>query len=140
MKFNLDGWDYEWYELSNRQMVDLIKGDTLTEEERTFLTAKLVDRFENETCPKVYETNLNVFARQFSNFVNGKCGYNYKETAELLARDHRYLQQEMFKVMLEYIKILAENAENGFYDPRNEWACNAAKYMIDGLKTADYPY
>ena len=140
MKINLDGWDYEWYELSNRQMVDLIKGDTLTDEERTFLTAKLVDRFENENCPKVGESNFNVFARQFGNFVNGKCGYHYKETAELLARDHRYLQQEMFKVMLEYIKILAENAENGFYDPRNEWACNAAKCMVDGLKTADYPY
>lgn len=130
----------EHYYLSNTEMVDLLQGDTLTTEEKDFLTSKVIERFKHETCPKYGETNLNVFARQFSNFVNGKCGYNYKETAELLAHDHRYLQQEMFKVMLEYIKILADNADNGFYDPRNEWACNAAKYMIEGLKNADYPY
>lgn len=130
----------EHYYLSNTEMVDLLQGDTLTTEEKDFLTSKVIERFKYETCPKVGETNLNVFARQFSNFVNGKCGYNYKKTAELLAHDHRYLQQEMFKVMLEYIKILADNADNGFYDPRNEWACNAAKHMIEGLKMADYPY
>ena len=57
-----------------------------------------------------------------------------------MAREHRYLQQEMFKVCLEYVKILAQNAENGRFDPRNEWACKASKYMIEGLKSVDYPY
>jgi RPA family protein len=44
----------------------------------------------------------------------------------------------MFKVCLEYIKILAENANNGRYDARNEWSCKTAKVMIDHLKEIDY--
>lgn len=130
----------EHYYLSNKEVYDLINGEEVTAEEKDFLTKYLIERFKWQCCPKEGESNLNVFARQFSDFVNGKCGYNYKETAELLAKDHRYLQNEMFKIMLEYIKILAENYDKGWYDPRNEYACNASKHMIEGLENADYPY
>ena len=128
----------EHYYLSNKEVYDLIKGDTLTAEEKECLTDSLIDRFKWQCCPREGETVLNVFARQFSDFVNGRCGYNYKETAKLLAKDHRHLQNEMFKIMLEYIKILAENYDSGWYDPRNEFACTASKHMVEGLKNADY--
>ena len=130
----------EHYYLSDKEVYELVKSEEVTAEEKEFLTNHLIERFKCQCCPKEGENNLNVFARQFSDFVNGKCGYNYKETAELLAKDHRYLQNEMFKVMLAYIKILAENYDKGWYDPRNEYACNASKHMIEGLENADYPY
>lgn len=137
MKFVIDGREKDHYQLTNREMVDLVKSDTITDEEREFLKNKIVERFEYDDCPRCGENNNHVFARQFSDFVNGKC-HGKKETAELLARDHRYLQQEMFKVMLEYIKILAANAESGYYDPRNKWACETSKHMLEGLKAVDW--
>jgi hypothetical protein len=139
--FNIDGRDCEVYQLKNRDLVDLIKSDTITEEDRKLLTDKLIERFEYDNCPHhAGEDEKNVFVRQFSDFVNGKCHGEKKKVAELMAQDHRYLQSEMFKICLEYIKILAENHNNGYFDPRNEWACTASHYMIEGLKNADYPY
>jgi len=142
MKIKINGCEIEDYHLSNKELYDIVNSDTdeITAEQRDFLTKKLCERFKSQCCPRDGETEANVFARQFGDYVNGKCGYNYYKTAELLAKDHRYLQQEMFKICLEYIKILAENAENGRFDARNEWACTASKHMIDGLKMADYPY
>lgn len=139
MKYEINGREYESYQLSNKEITDLLKGDTLTDEQKAELNKCLIARFERDNCPRVGEDEHNVFARQFSDFVNGKC-HDKKKTAELMARDHRYLQSEMFKVFMEYAKILADNYEKGYYDPRNEWACTAAKHMIDGLKAADYPY
>jgi hypothetical protein len=46
----------------------------------------------------------------------------------------------MFKVCLEYIKVLAENCEKGWYDPRNKYAAETSKEIIDHLKEIDYPY
>ena len=84
------------------------------------------------------ETKDDVFARFFSDYVNGS--HDKFKAAKHMATEHRYLQSSMFKVCLEYIKILAQNLDEGRFDGRNEWACNAAKYMIDGLKEKDYPY
>jgi hypothetical protein len=57
-----------------------------------------------------------------------------------MCREHRYLQNEMFKVCFEFIKMLAENCENGRFDPRNEYAAQTSKKIIDYLKEIDYPY
>jgi hypothetical protein len=54
--------------------------------------------------------------------------------------EHRYLQNEMFKVCLEYIKKLADNCEKGYYDPRNEYAAETSKKIIDYFKEINYPY
>lgn len=157
MKFKIDNREYETYQLSNTDLVELLRGQTLTEEERTELNKALLERFEYNLCPKKNEgeTKNDVFVRFFSNYVNGGMEsvreYNYetgenewiggaKAAARKMARDHRYLQNEMFKVCLEYIKILAENHKNGKYDARNQYACQASEYMIDGLITNDYPY
>jgi hypothetical protein len=132
MKFTVDGRELEAYQLSNRQMVDLIKNDTKAcSDEREYLLDKVLDRFENECCPNCGENNDNVFVRQFSSFVNGKC-HNINNVAELMANEHRYLQNEMFKVCLAYIKQLAKAYENNSYDLRNEWACMTS-FRIQGF-------
>ena len=133
MKFTVDGRELEAYQLTNRQLVDLIKSDTKAcSEERDYLMEQVLNRFENECCPMCGENNDNVFVRQFSSFVNGKC-HNNENVAELMAREHRYLQSEMFFVCLAYIRKLAENYDNDCYDLRNEYACRTAKQMISAL-------
>lgn len=137
-KFNIDGREYCDYQLSNEQIVQLIEGMT-SMSEKAFLKEKAYARFKYDLCKHNGEENENVFVRFFSNFVNGKCG-SKKRVAELMACEHRYLQNEMFKVCLEYIKKLAENCEKGYYDPRNEYACKTSKMIIDNFKENNYPY
>ena len=133
MKLTVDGREYEDYQLSNRQMVDLIKNDTKAcSDEREYLLDKILDRFENECCPMCGETNDNVFVRSFSRFVNGRC-INKEKVAELMTKEHRYLQSEMFFVCMAYFRKMAENYDNGNYDLRNEYACHTAKQMISAL-------
>jgi len=141
MKFTIDGREYEEYQLSNEQIVRLIEGDTLMDNEKSFLMVKVYQRFKYDLCPRKNEgeDDDDVFARFFGNFVNGKC-HNKKKVAEKMCREHRYLQNEMFKVCLEYIKKLADNCENGWYDPRNKYAAETSKKIIDFFKEIDYPY
>ena len=42
--------------------------------------------------------------------------------------------QEKFKVCLEYIKVLAENYQKGYYDPRNEWACQTSDKIVKAME------
>lgn len=141
MKFTIDGREYADYELSNEQIVRLIEGDNKVTDigEEMFLKNKVYERFKYDLCPKSGEDNDDVFARFFGNFVNGKC-HSKKKVAERMCREHRYLQNEMFKVCLEYIKKLAENCENGWFDPRNKYAAETSKKIIDYFKEIDYPY
>jgi hypothetical protein len=142
MKFTIDGREYEDYQLSNEQIVRLIEGDnTLDFNALECLTNKVYERFKSGLCPRENEgeDNDDVFARFFGNFVNGQC-HDKKKVAEKMCRDHRYLQNEMFKVCLEYIKKLADNCEKGYYDPRNEYAAETSKKIIDYFKEINYPY
>lgn len=139
MKFTIDGREYEAWELSNEQIVKLMEKEPNGSEKRNALTEIMIGRFKYDLCPKSGETNDDVFARFFGNFVNGKC-HSKKKVAERMCREHRYLQNEMFKVCLEYIKKLAENCENGWFDPRNQYAAETSKKIIDYFKEIDYPY
>ena len=141
MKFTIDGREYEDYQLSNEQIAELVDGNTLMGSEKAFLMEKAYQRFKYDLCPRKNdgEDNDDVFARFFGNFVNGKC-HNKKKVADLMCREHRYLQNEMFKVCLEYIKKLAENCEKGYYDPRNQYAAQTSKKIIDYFKEINYPY
>jgi hypothetical protein len=71
-----------------------------------------------------------------SEFVNGVSS-DYTSVADELARDHRYLQGEEFKLALEIILALAHNHAKGWFDPRNEFACKMATAMVKGLDNAD---
>ena len=139
MKFIIDGREYDDYQLRNEQIVRLLEGDTLTSSEKAFLKEKVYERFKYDLCPKSGETNDDVFARFFGNFVNGKLK-SKKHVAEVMCREHRYLQNEMFKVCLEYIKLLAENCEKGWFDPRNQYAAETSKKIIEFFKATNYPY
>ena len=134
MKFTINGREYEDYQLSNEQIVSLIDGDTLMGSEKAFLMEKAYQRFKHECCAKNGETNDDVFARQFSNYVN-RCPNDFKKAAKIMGKDHRYLQSEMFKMCIEYFKVLAEHYNNDCYDPRNEWACSTAYSIIDEFNT-----
>lgn len=138
-KFIIDGREYETYQLSNRQMLDIIKGNEINDDDRNLLMGKVLDRFEYDLCPKNGETDDEVFVRFFSNFVNGKMR-SKNNVAEKMSLEHRYLQSQMFMVCMEYIVKLAENYERGYYDGRNEYACKTAKIIIDHLNEIDYPY
>lgn len=132
-KFLINGRTKQVYELTNEELISLVNEENLSNEDREVIKNKIIERFEYACCKRSGETNDNVFARQFSNFVNGRmCSHN--ETAKLMANDHRYLQQEMFKVFLSYAQILSHNYNNGFYDGRNEYACKCANEIISALE------
>ena len=132
-KFNVNGRELESYQLSNEEIVELIKDGDIDKEKKDFLLNKVLERFTYEVCRKDGETEDDVFARQFGNFVNGKMCSKTK-VAERMSCEHRYLQNEMFNVCMAYITKLAENCEKGYFDPRNEYACKTSKKIIDCLK------
>ena len=138
-KFKIDGREYEAYELTNAELIRLLEDENTSTGDLLELTSVLKERFKYNMCPKADEDNDDVFARFFSNFVNGKCN-DKKKVAELMCKDHRYLQNEMFHICLEYIKQLAENCEKGWYDARNRYAAETSKKIIDMFKETNYPY
>lgn len=129
------------YQYNNRLLMDSYNKAVADgrDDDAKVLLKQILSRFEYDSCTKAGESKDELFARQFSNFVNGKM-CSAKDVAKNMSHDHRYLQNEMFHVCLEYIKILADNAEKGYYDPRNKYACETSKKMIDHLKEIDYPY
>ena len=151
-KFNIDGHEVEWYCLTDNEIVELMEKKDTSSEDREYLNKFLIDRFKAECCARPGETNNDVFVRQFSEHVNGRMQSERvydreagkddwiggaEACARKMAKEHRYLQQEMFKVCLEYIKVLAKNYEKGIYDGRNEWSCKVSKDFVDCCKEKD---
>lgn len=83
-----------------------------------------------------YEQRPVVMAKILSDFVNGASS-DYNKMADTMASEHRYLQQEMFKICYAYIETLAHNKALGYYDGRNEWACETATKFMEALKDRD---
>lgn len=133
MKFTIDNREYKTWELSNKQLRDLLHNEDLTTEERDCLNSVMLERFSRDLCPSAGETMDNVFASYFSNYVN-TCPSNYNTAVNAMAQEHRYLQNEMFKVCWAYIKKLAENYTDGRYDARNEYACSVSNAIILALR------
>ena len=130
--FEIDGRELKTYQLSNEQIIRLLNSEDITDNGYDLLMETVLERFKDECCPNHGETNDNVFVRSFSRFVNGRC-INKEKVAELMAKEHRYLQSEMFFVCMAYIRKMAENYDNGNYDLRNEYACHTAKQMISAI-------
>lgn len=137
--FKINGNDIPLYQLSNRELVDIVRDENTSEADRKAITDYIVNRFENKCCPRTGEGHEEVFARAFGDYVNSRCHgrESMEKVAKNMARDHRYLQQEMFKVCLEYIKVLGKNYADGIYDGRNEWACKVSKGFLDYCKEND---
>lgn len=133
-KINVDGVDMEIYYLNNSKIVELYESDKTNKEDKAKLLTSIISRFKWSNCPHTSEEDVHdVFARQMSDFVNGKC-YNMKKTAEKMAKDHRFLQQEMFKLCLEYINVLSNHFEKERFDGRNEWSCKCSNKIVKHLK------
>ena len=139
MKFIIDNIEYELYQLSNKQIRDLLFKEDLTPEEKEVLMNEVLKKFTYDLCPKAGETEDEVFARFFSNYVN-KCPNNYDKAASKMACEHRYLQNEMFKVFMVYVKKLAKAYSNGNYDPRNQYACITSSLILNALDKEEWPY
>ncbi len=141
MKFTIKGHEYEDYQLSNEQIVDLLDDERnveeLTESGREFLMKKVYERFKHDACARKGEGKDELFARQFSEYVN-RCPNDFKKAAEKMGRDHRYLQNEMFKVCLEYFKVLEQAYLNDCYDERNKWAVRTASKALSLLRAEDW--
>lgn len=133
MKFIIDGIEWQDYQLSNEQIKRLIDEGNISDDEKNFLLGKVYDRFTSTMCARDGETKDELFARLFGDFVNGKIR-DKRRVAELMANDHRYLQQEMFKVFIEYVKVLSKKYEDGYYDGRNEWSAETANRIENLLK------
>jgi hypothetical protein len=138
MKIKIKDKFFETYQLSNKEVLDFYN-ECDDEETKNVLLDSILSRYEYQLCPKNGENTDDVFARFFSDFVNGRM-ISEKHVAEKMSHDHRYLQNEMFKVLLEYIKILADNCERGYYDGRNKYAAETSKMIIDNFKENNYPY
>jgi len=71
-----------------------------------------------------------VVAELLKEFVNRASRDEIKELATDLSHTHRTHVQSMFGLFLQFSKVLAANREAGFFDARNEYACEtAAKIM-----------
>ena len=133
MNFKINNREVESYQLSNNEVLELFTNPSTTKEEKDALNNIIINRFTNDLCKEPGETEDDVFARFFGNFVNGRLCSRQK-VAERMCTEHRYLQQEMFKVCLEYIKKLAENYGKGYYDGRNEWSCETSSMIVESMK------
>lgn len=137
-KYKINGREYKTYELTNNELVELLeeRHGKLSEEERKEISDTILARFKHNDCTRSDETNDELFARQFGDFVNGHMT-NAKDVAKKMGVEHRYLQQEMFKVCIEYIKVLADNYRNDRFDPRNEYACKVSNDIVCNLEQKD---
>ena len=96
---------------------------------KSWLAALVASRFK-KYVPKSDESKDECQGRIIEDLVNGRIT-NFEKTADRMARSHRYLQNEMFKLFRCFVKKLADNYDKGWYDPRNEWACKTAKDIVD---------
>ena len=86
---------------------------------------------------KISENDRN-FAKSFEDFVNGRLSIP-KNTGWVMSYAHRYLQTQMFKVVLAFIRQLAINHHKRYYDDRNEWATRLSAHIYDNLlATGEY--
>lgn len=79
------------------------------------------------------------FAKEFESFVNGRMR-SADDTGRELSRVHRYLQQQMFKVFIGFMRQLAHNYRKGYYDDRNEWASRLAAEAYGSLVEKELVY
>ncbi|WP_260455398.1 sulfide:quinone reductase [Parabacteroides merdae] len=62
------------------------------------------------------------------------------QTGKELTRTYRYLQQQMFKVLIGFMRQLAYNYQQGAYDERNAWASRFASEAYTHLIDSEIIY
>lgn len=120
------------YSVSNRKLIDAYRGCTEDNEMKDRLADCLAERL-GRYAQRDDETSDETIGRIFENMVNGAITSKEK-VADRMARSHRYLQQELFLLFMEYVKKLSEAYEKGIYDGRNEYSCRKANELMESLK------
>lgn len=90
-------------------------------------------RAKMEMLERQHEANekRQELAEALSRFVNGASSDEMKELACDMARDHRTLVQQKFKLFLQFAKVLSHANETGNYDLRNEFAVRGSAKIMD---------
>jgi len=69
--------------------------------------------------------------QDFSNFVNGASKDDVEDFLWCLKREHRTVQQSMFRLFMQCCKQWAEEKDENYLDGRNEMAVEKSKEIID---------
>lgn len=72
----------------------------------------------------------------FTDIVNSTL-FSPRTSAEECAKDHRYLQEQLFIFVMHFLDEMSENYHNGHYDARNEFSCAKAAAIVDAIFSAD---
>ena len=59
--------------------------------------------------------------KKFHNLIRTDMNNMVNERDKEFANDHRFLENEKFKVMMAFMEQLAVNYQKVHYDPHNEW-------------------
>jgi hypothetical protein len=62
-------------------------------------------------------------------------GINRKPFVEILSSEHRTLQQDFMRLIIDSIVCLAEKYENGCFDARNEDACELSAKIVKKFRS-----
>lgn len=73
-------------------------------------------------------------AQVLSDFANSSLSQERENFVDMVTTEHRYLQQEMFKMMLSCIDKWSFADITGMFDSKNEYTVKASKVMIEALK------
>ena len=123
---------YPAYQATDESIMSAYLSETDEQVKQQIAEYYMEHRLKYRVCRKD-ETPDENFGRVFEDFVNGRMS-DARSVAERMSKSHRYLVQQMFSVCYEFIRILAENCDQGRYDPRNEHACKTAKKMWNALE------
>ncbi len=86
---------------------------------------------------------MSKFAKQSADILStvvNSTTFNAKEVAEITSKDHRYLQQELYKFCRAYIKEMADKDIKKDTDARNFWAVSDAKSIVGGGDDHDWSF
>ena len=106
----------------------------ITDDEYYAIKKSLEDAKYN-ICESVYpidkRTDGEVLGCLVEDAVNSSCFDKDGFVEWLTTRAHRYLQSEIFKIVLTYIKTYAD-MDNRYFDGRNDWILEYANKIIEG--------
>jgi len=77
--------------------------------------------------------------RTMSDFVNNMC-HDPQEFVDLMAREHRTLQQCFTNLCFRWIRKCAEQGEEGNFDLRNEYSCQKSAEIVKAVDVHDCPF
>ena len=117
-----------------RDARNIINASSLSLEEQKTLN-QLVSAYENATYGE-YEERHNWYRRMVSNMVNDM-GFESRELAESMAREHPTLQQSFMRMCARFIKMMSAKTTT---DGRNEASVRLAKKMCEDIDDVYLPF